>query len=181
MTLSAVAVDGAITASHHNQVRDHVNTARGYAVFTANGTWSVPSGVHNFVVYLSGGGGAAGSTVATGGELDIYYPGGKGGDGGLCSKVISGQDIGTSFAITIGAAGVASTFGALLSSNPGGNGGSYPTASQGIRGTHNGTLGHGNAMFVDADGVPYGSGGIPVDAALPTGIPPKQGICVITW
>lgn len=188
MTLSAVAVDGAITASLHNEIIAHVNTSRGRAVFTADGTWSIPAGVHNFIVYLAGGGGDGGDGYHVSGDAEFDYDGGPGGNAPLCSKVFSGLEIGTSYSIVIGAGGAAGTgdtggssvFGSGLLTSTGGVGGpTFPTTGSGARGTHTGTLAHGNEMFVNSAGLPYGSGGAGGHGGV--GEAGVQGVCVIEW
>ncbi len=185
MALSNVAVGDAILATLLNSLIAHANGTPGRAVFTANGVWSVPAGVHQFKVYLCGGGGAAGAAYyQSAGEGEMLYrsPGGAGGDSPLCSKIISGQAIGTSFAITIGAApGGTSTFGTLLSSSGGGTGGNGSSGGgEGASGAHNGTMRHGNDMFQAAPKRGYGSGGRGMIELYSSeeGMP---GICVIEW
>lgn len=190
MTLNAVAADDPITAELNNQFIDHANTSRGRAVFTANGTWAVPSGVHNFIVYLAGGGGGGGNGIGVL-ETGVDYPGTDGGDSPLGSKVISGLAVGTSIAIVIGTGGVSasgtgtiSTFGALMQSTGGGPGGSHPSTTKGTRGTHTGSpasMSHGQLFLNEsAGGRAYGAGGT---AGLGVTLAGNgiQGICVIEW
>ena len=60
MTIASVAADEPVQASTTNQLIANVNASPGIAIFTANGTFSVPNGVHKFMVTLCGGGGPAG-------------------------------------------------------------------------------------------------------------------------
>lgn len=183
MTVETVAADESVLASTVNKLGQHVNGSPGRAVFTSNGVWSVPAGAHKFKVYLAGGGGGTGADYTSGGESPIFYPGSPGGVAPLCSKLFAGQAIGTSFSITIGAAGAApspltggnggtSTFGALLSSSggTGGNDGSGGGA-RAAAGSHNGEMVHDNDMFLT--GAKYVGKGY--------GAEDTAGICVIEW
>ena len=101
-------------------------------VFTQSGTWKCPAGVKSIHVILFGGGGA-GSSSGDG-------SGGCGGAGGHMKSATLSVTPGTTYAITIGAGGKASTttggaggatsFSTLLSAN-GGSGGSLATAGSG--------------------------------------------------
>lgn len=50
MTLSTVAVDDPILASREQQIIANINASPGRQVFTSNGTFSVPNGIHKFRV-----------------------------------------------------------------------------------------------------------------------------------
>lgn len=185
MAIDSVAVDDPILASRENQLISHVNGTPGRAIFTSNGVWSVPAGVYQFKVYVAGGGGKGGPAVVGSGESFGFISDGKrGGDAPLCSKIITGQDIGTSFAITIGAgatgsgAGGTTTFGALLQSTGGSVGSEY---AQGTSGTHTGTIRHGNAMFQASQDNGYGQGGRGGVFDDNAGANGNNGICVIEW
>lgn len=88
--------------------------------FTASGNWTCPEGVYQvqLTMYGGGGNGAPGSTYSTGGTT--FY---SGGGGGGSSAVINNYRVavvpGTTYAITVGAATLASSFGPLVSINPG--------------------------------------------------------------
>lgn len=192
MTISSVNPDEAIKASTANQLIANVNGSPNRAVFTANGTWSVPEGVHQFIVYLAGGGGGgSGSAIVGGGEYTEYRKGSQGGHGPLCSKIFSGYDIGTSFSITIGAGGSAgspgssggngsaSSFGTVLSSN-GGSGGAAVEDSHGTDGSHTGTMSHTNQLWLQSARLGYGEGG-PAGSGGGAGGAGGNGICVIVW
>lgn len=191
MTLNTVAADDPIEASLQNQLIAKVNSSPGAAVFTSSGTWVVPAGVHKFRVSLCGGGGAAGAAGSTGSPDFDATPGGPGGDGGARRIWVSGVDLGSSFAVTVGAAGSASAFGSLLTVAGGGVGGS-DSLIQGVpgsKGTYGGvtggtmsgtSLGIGNealAIWGAPHGIPqaYGQGGpLQGDAGAP-------GIVIVEW
>jgi len=192
MPLSSVAVGDPVQASLNNRLIAHANGTPGRAIFLSNGLWSVPQGVFQFKVYLCGGGGGRGLDYPFG-EGDIGY-GGRGGISPLCSKIITGQETGTTFTITIGAAGTqgnnggTSTFGALLTSNggyPGQNSSGSGFTFSGDRGSHNGQIAHSNELFLKVGntskswGQGYGTGGIiNIDNQ---DLPAVDGICVIEW
>lgn len=175
MTMSHVNADEAVAASTMNHVIDHTSQVNGRAIFTANGTWNVPTGVFKFKVTLCGGGGKGGDAYYGGYEGSQLLPGPKGGDGPLCSKVIGGQAEGAAFTVTIGAGSISSapggttSFGALLQST-GGQWGSGTAAD----GTHTGEIRHHGDMFMIAQAQYYGMGGTDTAAG-------KNGICVIEW
>lgn len=191
MPLSSVAVGDPVQASLNNRLIAHANGTPGRAIFTSNGVWSVPQGVFQFKVYLAGGGGGRGLDYPYG-EGEIGY-GGDGGPAPLCSKIITGQETGSSFTITIGAGGAQgsdggdSTFGALLTSNGGLHGQNSSGSSAvlpGLRGSHNGTITHTNGLFMylgnlaKGEGQGYGTGGKFFDIY---DLPAVGGICVIEW
>lgn len=189
MTIALVSASAGAKASEHNQVFHHVNSGK-RAVFTSNGIWTVPDGCHAFIVWLCGGGGIGNDSTVTGDPGDpTYGPGTDGGDSPLASLVVTGQAIGSSFAITIGAAGVrtgsvnggTSSFGALLSCTGGIAGGAPGSVSVG-----SGYMLHGNLLFGAGYQLNklrgYGAGGAGSPGG-PTGIGSDgmPGICVITW
>jgi hypothetical protein len=79
-------------------------------VFTASGTWTVPSGITRVKVTVVGGGGNAL------GSDEVNY--GGGGGGGTAIKNIS-SGLGSTVSVTIGAAGGTSSFGAFCSASGG--------------------------------------------------------------
>lgn len=185
MAMAEVAVDDPVQASTQNNLIKNANGSPGRAIFTANGVWSVPQGVFQFKVYLAGGGGLGGPAYGDNHEGFTYLGDGqRGGQAPLCSKIISGQEAGTSFAITIGAGattsvpGGTSSFGALLQSTGGGPG---TDLSQGGTGTHNGQMRHGNQMFCISQNNGYGEGGSGGTYGSIPGYPGNPGICVIEW
>lgn len=201
MPIETVAVDEAIRASTQNKLIANANGSPGRAIFTSNGSWSVPAGVYRFKVYLAGGGGAGGDAweyFGSGVDGGGYRgEGGRGGNGPLCSRIFSGYEPGTTFLITIGAGAVpagpfgvpaatpaaASTFGTVLTSNPGGNGtgGTVANPSQGAQGSHNGQIVHTNQLFLASQNNGYGEGGQGGNATHPNGFNGNPGICVIEW
>lgn len=179
MTLETVAVDDPVLASTMQQVIANVNGSPGRAIYTSNGTWSVPNGVHKFKVTLCGGGGVGGfDTTGGGGEDSYVVPGLPGGNGPMISAVIAGVELGTTFAITIGAGsgsgtGGTTSFGTLMSSSGGGPDGA-PGSATFPAGAPN--IYHANSIFcINAAGVPYGSGGARGRGAG------ANGIVVIEW
>lgn len=84
------------------------DAVRGQAVFVANGTWICPLGLTRVLVSGSGGGGGAGgSSSGTDAQTAQSYtnPGGLGGHGGRRWRNMISVSPGTSYAVTIGAAG----------------------------------------------------------------------------
>lgn len=180
MTLETVAVDDPVLASTMQQVIAHVNGSPGRAVYVANGTWSVPNGVHKFKVTLCGGGGRSGANVVGGGGEDSYVvPGANGGSAPMISAIFEGVELGTTFAITIGAGGTSgaggtTSFGTLMSSSGGGAGGGSGTATF-PAGAPN--VYHANEIFCfSSAGVGYGRGGPSGDL-----LPGYSGIVVVEW
>ena len=107
-------------------------------IFTATGTFTVPSGVTKLRVRVYGAGGGGGSTGATGAGAFNNCPGGGGGPGtngapgGYSESIVTVSPAAT-YTVTIGAAGTAgsasnggaggtSSFGALLSATGGAGG-----------------------------------------------------------
>ena len=96
-------------------------------LFTANGTWTKPTGAKTVVVECIGGGGSGGGGggIATGN----FALGGSGGGGGALSrKIFNATDLAASVSITVGAA---TTGGAGGSSTNGSNGTAGNTSSFG--------------------------------------------------
>lgn len=179
MTIPLGDVDAgvAVKSSTHKQVVSHVNGSPGRKVFTGNGSWQIPDGVHSFKVTLCGGGG--GGYHYQWNEADNYY---DGGDSPMVSRCISGLDIGTTITVTVGAGGGVganggtTSFGTYLSSS-GGHGatqsGNGSRGSANFQGGQNG-LYHGNDTFVTSGGAPYGGGGSGAVGGT-------AGIVVIEW
>ena len=105
----------------------------GGQVFTASGTFTIPTGVTLLKVTVVGGGGAGGSGVtnscSTGGS------GGGGGAGGASIKYLTGLTPGNTLTVTRGAAGSTSSVSSgtqtitTISATGGGGGGSASTGS----------------------------------------------------
>ena len=115
------------------------------ATFTANTTWTVPTGVTKAKVTVIAGGGGGGS----GGSNGQQY-GKAGGFGGIAVGFVTGLTPGGTVAITVGAAGTGSTYGGTNSgSTPQQNGtaggtssfGSYITCTGGAVGTYQASAG----------------------------------------
>lgn len=176
MTIPSVAVDDPVEAVTANALISHVNTSPGRRSFTSNNVWAVPAGVHKFRVYLAAGGsGGYPDTVGGGGET---IPGTPGKSAHLASADFAGVDIGTSFAITIGAGGASSggtggttSFGATFSAT-GATDASKGTVT--FPGASVSNMYHGNDRYVNSSGIGYGSGG-------GVGAAGAQGIVVIEW
>lgn len=185
MTITAVAADEPVQAATINELISNVNASPGRAIFTSNGNWSVPVGVHKFKVTLCGGGSGAQAdyTVVNGEDVQVFP-----GAGGLSSHVIgacfAGIEIGTTYVITIGAGGA----GGVSDGSWGSAGGStsFGTALVSPGATYNSkgsiTSGGGAAqllyydhIFLKNTGAKYGDGGSGSGAAG------QQGICVIEW
>lgn len=88
--------------------------------FTATGTWTAPSGVYKVQLTMFGGGGKGGNGSQYTSSGSTFY---SGGGGGGSSAVIWNYRVdvvpGTVYTVTVGASTLASSFGALLSVNPG--------------------------------------------------------------
>lgn len=185
MTIASVAADEPVQAATTNELIANVNASPGRAIFTANGNWSVPDGVHKFKVTVVGGGSGAQAdyTSIVGEEIQLIL-GGPGTSSHVISACFAGIDVGTTYVITVGAGG-AGTGTPGAGGGPGGDtsfGTSLisPGAEYGNKGTI--TSGGGAAqllyydhIFVKNTGVRYGDGGAGSGAA---GI---AGICVIEW
>jgi hypothetical protein len=120
------------------------------SVFTANGTWTRPTGLSHVRSYGVGGGGQGGGCAATGVGQVAEAAGGS--SGGYAESVLAASVLGPSVAITVGAGGTGGAAGAA--GNPGGNTsfGSFWTANGGA----GGGLGAATAGNAVADG---GNGG----------------------
>lgn len=102
-------------------------------LFTANGTFTVPSGITAVkITVLGGGGGGAGAPGSCG-----FYAAYNGGYGGTAIAYVTGLTPGGTISITVGAAGTAGAAG----NNAGGTGG---TSSAGAYASASGGVGGGN-------------------------------------
>jgi hypothetical protein len=183
MTLPSRTAGESVPASQYNQIITNVNSSPGQKLFTSNGVWSVPDGVHSFRVTLSGGG-----EGATGDYSSPYdgstVVGGPGRPGIVGCAIFSGIEIGTSFVITIGAGGAGGGFGASSPGAPGGTT-SFGSAMSGTGGGPSsaitvGTGGHdlvhkANTIRNSSGGYNFGDGGAGSGA---NGI---QGFVLIEW
>jgi hypothetical protein len=105
-------------------------TASSYAgnkgqAFTANGTFTIPTGVTAIKVTVIGGGGGGNASWGLSNSPEINGPGGGG--GGTAISYLTGLTSGNTLAVTIGAAGTGRT--SYGGSGPGGNGGDTTVAS----------------------------------------------------
>lgn len=137
-----------------------INTSHGTKTFTSSGTWTCPEGVS--MVYVTavggggGGGGGAGASPTTSysnssREYITSGGGGGGGGGGQFIHSVVGVTAGTSYSVTIGAAGSAGTAGIST------NGYSATVPTNGGAGGNGGTTKFGN--LVAASGGGGGGGG----------------------
>lgn len=130
--------------------------------YTANDTWTKPTGLRFVIVEVVGGGGAGGGADANTGEASS---GGGGGGGGYSRKKILAADLGATVAVTIGAAGAGSagatggtggtsSFGAHATATGGVGGGSIPSnaSSQGGAGGVGGAGASGDLNIVGQGG-----------------------------
>ena len=200
MTINSVAVGEAVLDSTMNQLITNVNGSPNRAVITVSTTWSIPNGVHQFKVTVCGGGGC-GNPGATGGGGEGSFPclGGPGGISPYASVIVSGQDIGSSFSVTIGVGGNpnvggSSSFGTLLSMTGGAVGGTPNTTVpsyiglKGSPGIVGGTLAasaikHAYGPIYDyVNNIPrnYGEGGPGVYPGDPIS-PGAPGVVIIEW
>lgn len=116
-------------------------------VFESSGSFTVPAGVTQVRVSVTGGGGAAG--------YHATMPGGGGGGGGMASDIVTGLVPGQVIAVTVGAGGVAPA--SPADGGPGGTSsfGSYLSATGG-----SGGQGGSATLFATAGGAGgMGSGG----------------------
>ncbi len=172
-----------------------LTNARQTAVFTQNGTWTVPAGVTT--IYVSGCGGGAGGTS---GNANNY--GGTGGEAGQ-STILQAVSVtpGSSLTITIGAGGASGANGGTttlangsttLVSLAGGIGGytfGTPTVSSNYggwgSGGASGPFGQGGGNAGDGgNGTGYGSGGgggTATTTAGNAGGAGAPGILIIQW
>lgn len=123
-------------------------------VFTANGSFTAPSGVTTVYLTMIGGGGGGG-----GGDGNLARGGGGGGSGGWYTKRPFAVTPGNNYTVTIGAAGTAGGHGTPASPDSGTVGGGGGTTSFDTVSVTGGAGGkHGNS--VDGSG-PGGVGGTP--------------------
>ena len=106
---------------------------RRMARFTASGSWTIAAPTFKFRAWGGGGGGGGNGTAGAAGG---------GGGGGYIEDIATGQTLGASLTITVGAAGTAGA-------NPGGagsnNGGAGGTSSAGALGSATGGAGGGGS------------------------------------
>jgi hypothetical protein len=170
MAIEAVSVDNPVKASTMNQIISNVNVSNNRAIFTANGTWSVPVGVHRFKVTLCNIGAASTGLVTVGDGFQIDGP--QGAHSPMASKIFSGIDEGTSYAITF--TGDKTSFGADALYSRGGA----------VGWLHNGDIVLGNKTFMADAVLGFGEGGPAAKTqggSITGGGPGGPGVCVIEW
>lgn len=134
-------------------------------VYSANTTWSKPSGLHHVIVKVQAGGGGGGGAAAT--ASDSSALGGGGGGGGYSEKFVSAASLGATETVTVGAGGAGgaagnndgadgsdSSFGAHCIANGGeyGAGSAAQTGNIGAAGGAGGAAGTGDITIAGSDG-----------------------------
>lgn len=118
------------------------DTFRTSQTFLSSGTWTCPAGVTFAQISLIGGGGRGGQgTQGVVSSTQFYSGGGGGGSGAVIWNYRVAVTAGTVYTVTVGASTLASSFGALMTVNPGSNG------SNGTGGTAAGAGGAGGVAF----------------------------------
>lgn len=138
----ATTVTDGVIIDNRDYVIGAAPSLRNETVYTSSSTWNKPaemSGKGYVIVEVVGGGGGGGGAAATSSAQSAL--GGSGGGGGYSRERIEAVDLGSSVAVTVGAAGAASATG----NNAGGNGGtssfgSHCSANGGAGGTGSATL-----------------------------------------
>ncbi len=134
--------------------------------FFTSGTFTVPPNVTSVRVEMLGGGGAGGATNnSTAGGTLVGNNGSGGGAGGYCYANFTGLTPGATYAVTVGAGGIAmanaaggnggtTSFGALCSAT-GGQGGAFGSQTQ----SYGGAGGMGSGGQINLSGGQGGSSG----------------------
>jgi hypothetical protein len=117
--------------------------------FTASGTYTKPPNLRFARVIVQAGGGNGGAAVVTAGAES---GGGGGGAGSYSESFLSASAIGATETVTVGAAGQASSFGALVTAN-GGSAGATGSSDGRVSGGAGGGAGTGQLT------IPGGAGG----------------------
>jgi hypothetical protein len=175
----------------------------GQQVFTESGTFTVPGGVAQVYVSMSGGGagGTRGEDGGRGSGSSNPGTGGNGGNGGGAGKVaikqkVTGLTAGQSIPITIGAGGglasngAASSFGSYITCSGGAVNGGAPGATGGYGTAGLGGSGESGPFGVAGSG--YGTGGrggyggyagVGSSSGGPGGVGAsgQPGICIVEW
>lgn len=120
--------------------------------FSANGTWTKPTGARLVHIRAVGGGGGGGGATGAGAGI---AEGGGGGGGGYCESLYLASALGATEAVTIGTSGAGGTNG-TTDGSAGGNttfgSGPYFTASGGAGGTAGGTASTGTVAAAGGAG-----------------------------
>lgn len=135
---SPLTVDGGIDIGASSAIQGGAGPV--VNVYTANGTWNKPSGLHHIVVECIGGGGGGGGTQATAGNESGV--GGGGGGGGYAKKTFLAAALPSSCTVTRGAGGGGGSAG----NNAGTAGGNTTFAGTGITTVNGNGGGAGNGM-----------------------------------
>ena len=110
--------------------------------FLSSGNWTCPAGITLIQLSMIGGGGAGGQgTQGVVSNTTFYSGGGGGGSGAVIWNYRVAVTPGTVYVVTVGASTLATSFGALMTVNPGISG------TNGTGGTAGGTGGLGGAAF----------------------------------
>lgn len=117
--------------------------------FTADGTWTKPTGLKWAIIKLVAGGGGGGGVGS--GANPVGAGGGAG--GGACWKIVAAADLGATEDVTVGAGGTAGA-------NTGGTGGTGGTSSFGAHCSATGGAGGVGADGSAAQACSGGSGGV---------------------
>lgn len=136
------------------------NSLETVQVFTSSGTWSKPSGCIAASVEVVGGGGGGGSVSAS-------NPATGGGGGGYSRKLIT-SGLGTSETVTVGSLGAGGSPGSNGSDGGTSSFGSHCSATGGLGGKSNNSLGVGSPGLGSGGDINIGGGygGIGVSSVL---------------
>lgn len=126
-------------------------------VYTADDTWTKPSGLKFAIVEVVGGGGGGGGVATTSTSQSAY--GGGGGGGGYAMKKVAAASLGSTEGVTVGAGGA----GGVAGNNNGSNGedslfGSHCSASGGGGGGGDGAGGFTGGNLQPVNGTDGGNG-----------------------
>jgi len=102
------------------QTSSAYDTFKNAQTFTSSGTWVAPAGIYRVQLSMFGGGGKGGngSQYSSGGST-FYSGGGGGGSAAVIWNYRADVVPGTTYTVTVGATNLASSFGVLVSANPG--------------------------------------------------------------
>ena len=156
ITLTTTGTSGAATLiSNTLNIPQYSSGGGGGAsgqIFTAGGTFTIPTGVTSLKITVIGGGGGSGGTNGASANACT----GGGGGGGTAISYLTGLTPGNTLIVTIGAGGTAGA----VTPTAGGTGGSSTVASgtQTIT-TITGAGGSGSVSALDISSTPGGAGG----------------------
>lgn len=121
-------------------------------VFTANGTWTKPTGLKYIIVEVIGGGGGGGGVE---GDTGDTANSGGGGGGGYTLKKILASSLGSTETVTVGAGGAGGTGNSGGTAGGTSSFGSHCSATGGSQGG-----GNGPSPLVPRRGLECGAGGV---------------------